>query len=40
MDDVIYGRKPKVKEIPKWTRFNGGKGSNNLIAKGVVEMVR
>jgi len=23
MDDVFYGRKPKVRSIPKWTRFNG-----------------
>jgi reductive dehalogenase len=23
MDDIFYGRKPKVKAIPKWTRFSG-----------------
>ena len=25
MDDIFYGKKPKVKAIPKWAQFNAGK---------------
>jgi len=29
MDDIFYGRRPKVKAIPKWARFNAGNMDGN-----------
>jgi len=29
MDDIFYGRRPKVKAIPKWARFNAGNTDGN-----------